>query len=420
MSLELKYVGKANASSLDRESNLVAEALARIHGQVTVTQEKHGLHFYMASPIALQHDGVVELTKRHLAVNIDKYLGRGSYATLPKGKRDWCANCMKYSTGYRVTDLLRMQPLERRGIAPSDIKQGVKLQRKEQWLFTDAQGMQVPLVPQGLIPINALPEEHHAVQFLRSRLYDPELLYQQFGACYCTQEIPEDFDMDPPRAYRRLPGGWKITSQGRILFFAYMQGQYRGWQARIPQLDQDGYRYYWHPYRNEWEACEFLDPATNKWQPLVHLVDPNRKWEMLRYWNGPGTSRSDVLLGFDAAYQARHRFGPVPTCILGEGPLDAARFGPPAMPLLGKFLGAGQAQTIARYFRRVIYVRDNDVAGLAAAASVNEMLAGHAQVHSIAIQNWSGFDGRPAKDAGDLHPINAMQFLEQHGFHAAF
>lgn len=409
----LQFVGAAVEAELSRDARILAEALMRVHGSITVAREAGGLHFYMASPDGLQRDGIVELSKRHLAVNVDRYLGVGPYAQMSPKERSRAAQCMKTSKGYSVATLLRMPPLAQRGIAAHTAPK-LTVQRKTQWLVSDQYGDMVPLIPPGLVPLTDLPADHPAVMFLHSRRYVVADVQAQFGAMWCSAEVPEDATAE--RYYRSLPNGWKITSQGRILFPALMHGRYRGWQARIPQLDQNGTRYYWHPYRECWEACESFDAASGKWKPLPHLCGQSREWEMLRYFTGPGTMRSEVLLGLDSAIEHRFRFGNVPTAVLGEGPLDAARFGPPALPLLGKFLGQGQAETIARHFKRVLYVRDDDASGQAAAKSVTSALAGRCQVIQAVATGWPTYDLRSSsKDGGDIMPEAVPAFLRQYG-----
>jgi hypothetical protein len=408
-------VGAAVEAELSRDARILAEALMRIHGPITVAREASGLHFYMASPAALERDGIVELAKRHLAVNADRYLGVGRYANLSPKERARAGQCMKTSHGYSVQTLLRMPPLEKRGIAVTEAPT-LTIQRKTQWLVRDQYGDEVPMFPPRTTRLDALPPQHPAIEFLHSRRYDPARLQLEYDALWCDEEVSEDPAAE--RYYRKLPDAWKITSQGRILFPAIMNGRYRGWQGRIPQREVAGIRSYWHPYRGRWEECEYFCAVTRKWLPLAHLTADRREWEMLRYFTGPGTSRSEILLGLDHAVAARYRYGSVPTVVLAEGPLDVARFGQPALPLLGKFLGQGQAETIARHFKRVLYVRDDDASGLAAAKSVTSALAGRCQVLQAVTTDWPRYDMQgTCKDGGDLLPEAVPAFLNKHGLH---
>ena len=104
--------------------------------------------------------------------------------------------------------------------------------------------------------------EGHSSRGIEARRHDASRCYtaadrEAFGALWCESEIPEDRSGADPstwRTYRPLPGGWKITMQQRIIFSVVMFGRYHGWQARIPQIDHEGMRYYCHPYSMRWEA----------------------------------------------------------------------------------------------------------------------------------------------------------------------
>ncbi|MDF1863078.1 MAG: hypothetical protein P1U87_22875 [Verrucomicrobiales bacterium] len=73
----------------------LAEALSRIHGQVSVARETGGLHLYMASPAKLTLTGDKELRSRHLAVNAEKFFSLGDWQP-QRGKydHDLCGMCM--------------------------------------------------------------------------------------------------------------------------------------------------------------------------------------------------------------------------------------------------------------------------------------------------------------------------------------
>ena len=115
----------------------LAQRLAAIHGPVRVAAESSGLHLYLASPACLEEDGLIELTKKHLAVNVDKWF-RGE---------EWCALCMKTETPYSVNDLVSMQSLEARGY--QDVQREVTVQAKDNAAFLedDGRGHMVPKSP---------------------------------------------------------------------------------------------------------------------------------------------------------------------------------------------------------------------------------------------------------------------------------
>jgi len=76
---------------LSDEVTELAYQLSNIHGRVRVTREASGLHFYIASPICLEDDGDIELTKLHCAINVDKYMA---------GEGNMVARCMKTGTPF--------------------------------------------------------------------------------------------------------------------------------------------------------------------------------------------------------------------------------------------------------------------------------------------------------------------------------
>jgi len=84
----------------------LARSLSLIHGTIRIAREASGLHFYMASPYCLEHDGEIELHKMHLALNVDKYFGENNaYAGM----------CMKSGELYSVHDLQGMPTVAERG-----------------------------------------------------------------------------------------------------------------------------------------------------------------------------------------------------------------------------------------------------------------------------------------------------------------
>ena len=77
----IEPIGSA-PSQLTPEITDLANRLAYIHGSVRVAIENSGMHLYLASPACLEEDGLIELTKKHLAVNVDKWL-RGEMTPAP-------------------------------------------------------------------------------------------------------------------------------------------------------------------------------------------------------------------------------------------------------------------------------------------------------------------------------------------------
>lgn len=334
-----------------------ANSLVLIHGSLRVATESSGLHFYLACPQCLQIDGDQELHKKHLAVNVDKYFDGKQNSVL----------CMKCGFRCEAVDLQFMPPLRDRGIEHKEEVIKFHGVRKD-YLEQDDLGVMVPKKPGVIIPVHELPPDHPARDYLRLRDFAPEPLWNQFQCSWCEKENPELF-------YRRQPGGFSITPQGRLIFFCLQNGSKVGWQARILEFDEDGQRFFWHPYKKEWIPVLRFNPESKRWDPR----EGYEEWDHAKYWTAPGTRRNTVVMGYDAAIawntsQGRLRHGQR-IGILTEGPLDAGRLGAPVMAILGKTLTADQATTVASQFYRILIIGDNDAAGLKMKESVQRQLA---------------------------------------------
>lgn len=356
----------------------LATALSRIHGQVTVALESAGLHLYMASPAKLASSGDKELTSRHLAVNADRYYARGDYWGPRRGQYDpqLSAMCMSTSTPYTVSDLLAMPPLAERGIEPT--AEGVKVQNVKKFLVPDGKGNMVPEGPGEVVKLTDLPEDHPAVVYLQGRHYNLELLQLQFNAHFCVKELPKDSDEEVRRFYKRLPLLGYDTPQNRIIFFAYEQGVHLGWQGRVlDHMDDAGRRWVLHPYTNEWVHVETKVEGRDKLVPVDEIALSEIDWDLSKYKFGRSCSRNSMIMGLDAAIEWNQMMGMKKrTAILGEGPLDAGRWGPPAVALLGKFMSPNQAEILFKYFDQVLYVSDSDSYGMKSRKRVGQLFYG--------------------------------------------
>lgn len=394
-----------DAATIPREALILAEALMLRHGSVRWARESSGLHLYMASPVGLEEDGIVELEKKHLAINVSKHFGWDGWSRL-RGTfdADRTAYCMKHRKAYNVSELMRMPPLAARGI---EVKEPAKLIERvnEARMVMDVNGVMIPEMPTDITPLTELPEDHPAVLYVRSRNYDPKKLWDQFQASFCNREIPEDGIAK--RYYKPMPGGFKRTPQGRIILQAFQMGVRVGWQARIMEVEakaDDGkfYKAYFHPYSMRYEWCEFRDTPSDKWQAMPHLCTTNYKWEMSKYINATGMRRRDHMLGFDAAVEWNRKRGSF-VAIVVEGPLDAARIGAPGIATLGSYVSAGQAEDLVRCFSHIYFVADKDKAGSAAATSALASLSGKVNLVVVTIpEGWRTKEGRPVKDVGDM------------------
>ena len=367
----------------------IANDLSVIHGTVRIATEKSGIHLYLASPACLEAYGADELWKMHLAVNVQKYLSEGN------------ANvgfCMKTETAYNILDLLSMAPLADRGYAdrPAVV---IKKEADEQYLEPDAEGRMVPKSPGEVVPVIDLPADHPVRQYIDSRHYDVQSLTEQFDIKYCTKERNDIF-------YRKLLGGFRATPQGRLIFYIKQNGVVRGWQARILEMQAEDKIWFWHPYKEEWVPVLEIDPEGGKPRQLPSM-GPG-KWDPAKYIIAHGCLKSECLIGYDAAVQCFAGSGVEPWCGLTEGPLDAGRFGVPFMGMMGKFLSKEQAELIVKSgFRHVIYVRDKDVSGEAAAASVSKNL--FAVDPLVTVEILTPPDGY--KDLGEMRTEDARKFV---------
>lgn len=130
-----------------------------------------------------------------------------------------------------------------------------------------------------LYPLQALPHDHHALLYLRSRGYDPLWLSRALGVSYCPQAYPE-FSLATDRII--VP----ITFNGNLV----------GWQAR---------------YIGD---CPHGVP---------------------KYCNQTGMKKTEIVYNFEHARRYRY-------VIICEGCTDVWRVGPPAVALFGKTLSPTQ------------------------------------------------------------------------------
>lgn len=344
----------------------LAQALARKHGDVTIARENRGLHLYMASPEALSRDGAIEIKKRHLALNAERYLAIGPWSRR-KGTydQDRSARCMKYEKAYNVSELLAMSPLAARGI--QETTHDVKVGSVSKHLVDDGNGNMIPPPPGKVLALGDLSEGHPALVYLKSRGFSPKLLEDQFGASYCYEEAL------PRKYYPELSGGFRDTPQGRIVFNIDMYGVRRGWQARLIEMIVGDAHLVWHPYADEWQLLKVR--SGKGWELTPAFTHDELEWKPSKYKTGTGTARNSAIMGLDAALKWNKDHG-TSTLIVCEGPLTAAKFRSPAVATLGKSISFEQARIIRKAARRAVYVPDNDLSGTKATARAREVLTG--------------------------------------------
>lgn len=359
-----------SADGVHPKVDALAQALAAKHGDVRISLESGGTHLNMACPYCLERDGTVELTGKHLSVNADKFLGLGKWARRSATyDRDRTALCMKESKPILVSELLAMPPLEKRGIKESQHR--CRVTSSKPILEEDANGNLVPERPGPIeLPITALPPNHPAVEYVERRGYSRQMLWNMFQCSFCVQEHPEDEIKG--RFYRRLPLNFRDTPQGRIILYCFVRGVRKAWQARILDKWEGSSYYVWHPYLEMWTKIKERMPDGE--EVFVQGVD---KWKPSKYKTATGSRRNEILMGFDAAVKfssgepRKNR-----TVLLCEGPLDAGRFGAPAVAMLGKYLSPKQALLLSGAFGKVVYLSDKDKAGQKSESQVRRMLQG--------------------------------------------
>lgn len=340
-------MGSSCPSEISDEILTLAQQLSRLHGRVRVAAESGGVHLYIASPICLSQFGPDELlpSKMHLAVNADKYLGRPPYET----PNDFAAMCMKTGEIYKISELLQYSDLEARGF--HDAQHQVNVQQKISYLEPDANGNEIPRAPGSEVSLDLLPPDHAAVVYLKSRDFTVRQLVDQFDATFCT-------DTDAYSYYRNLGLGFQQSPRHRLIFNIMIKGVRRGWQARILEMKingSDNRKYHWcyNTSRPEWTPVKVLNESTDTWDLMPGLD----KWDPAKYMTGPGTRRNLCLMGYDAALSSNKSW-------LGitEGPLDAARLGPPFCAALGKSFSEAQAD-LCKSYDQVVIAYQNDTAG---------------------------------------------------------
>jgi len=220
--------------------------------------------------------------------------------------------------------------------------------RESHWEPDPATGVKCPPPPGKTTPLIELPDTHAAIWYVKSRGFEPRKLWEQFRASWCYEEYPAGQN---GIHYRQLPGGWKDTPQGRIIFHSMHKGTPMTWQGRyLEYVSEDGLnKYALHPYRNEWSHLATRAGVHQPWIPVAPFdeTDANGNLKMAglsKYRTAKYSYRA--MMGWDAALAAPDKDG-LKWCVLCEGPLDAARVGPGGVALIGKSISAENAAKVA-------------------------------------------------------------------------
>lgn len=280
---------------------------------------------------------------------------------------------------FTLSELLAMPDLKSRGY--EEIVRRVtymEVGEREQYLVEDANGNKVPPPPGEVVSILELPADHPVNLYIAQRDLDPELLAEQFRCGFCTREYPES--KAGRIFYPRLPGGWKDTPQGRLIFYADQLGVQQNWQARYLELvSDDGLtKYALHPYANTWDVKAVRATRSHPWIDQGYFAevdeDGDALWTPAKYRTAKHSMRNHTLMGLDAAVRNIER-STIPYCVVTEGPADAAKFGPGGVAIIGKSMSEMQANILAQYFELIIFAFDNDEAGQGALDRARRVLA---------------------------------------------
>ena len=378
----------------------LSNALARVHGPGKIMRESSGRQIYFPCPDCIKVKGREELADRKLAVNIDRYLRLGKYKELSADHADYSGYCMRMGRVYKVSDLLRMTPIQQRGFP--EARSGVVSSANKPCLIDDGRGNMIPDHPGEVVSLAELPENHPAIVYLKRRGYNIDGLIKQFRASFCLKEAPTDWSKG--RGYRVVYEDFLDTPQNRIIFYGDMFGVQRGWQARVIDTVHEGIRYYLHPYTNQWMPAEH--EVGKGWEALPHIIEARGKFNVSKYKTAFSASRNELLMGLDAAlaWNQANRPGLPPLAILTEGALDAARFGPSGIALLGKHCSPGQMAVILSRFRFVVYAGQNDAPSRQLGESIQQQCGG--KIGCVSIYPPAGF-----KDFGETTDDVAQQHL---------
>jgi hypothetical protein len=401
--LEHMLSNESLMESLPRHIQRFIKSMCNRHGGGRLAKEAKGLHLYLPCPLCLEVYGTRELDSKHLTINLDKYFNRGKFRYQDLNKADWSALCHKErSHMQRVSILAKYPNLEERGLDAGDRSLVVTVS-SELALIDDGNGNLIPKHPGEVTPILDLPPNHPAVEYLLRRNYDLRKLTDQFRAGYCHAQWPEEEKTETSKGYkyRNMPDGWKDTPQGRIILYMDVRGVQKGWQARIIDKVEDGWKWYWHPYRNEWVAVEWKSPE-GEWILREDYRDQFFKWKPSKYRTATGASRNMSVMGFDAALEWNKNRGNSDTVVMVcEGPLDAARLGPPAVAILGNSISSEQINLL-RPFSRIVLVLDNDAAGQSGSIRAQHILHKmHREYEVFKLPD-------SVKDVGDMSPEDAQ------------
>lgn len=428
---------------IPKQITALADKLARSQDcKVTLSKERSGYHLYLPCPACLATHGRDELKDPKYAINLSKYFGIGddfrhlqdletqgfnpvdqlcNQAVYEEKnlKTGICMRTWQSATPHRfpVDELLEMGSIS---VRHPDIQTRYRVingadseERESHWEEDPVSGELCPPPAGEITPILDLPEYHPARWYLEKyRKFDLKVLTEMFRCGFCTKEYP----MGQHNIwYRKFPGGWKDTPQGRIIFHSLHKGVPLTWQGRyIERVSEDGLnKYALNPYTSIWDHLATRGTAVQAWMPVSPFDEIDEggsyKFDPAKYKNAKHSGRE--LMGWDAATKrANEDDNSIRWCVLVEGPLDAARIGPGGLAIMGKSLGHDNAAKIASDFHLVLTAFDNDKSGEEATEKISASLKKYSDrastlnhVESLLIPS--------GKDLGDLDQAVADELL---------
>ncbi len=406
---DITHAGGLAQSYIPKEITRLADQIARAHNcKVTLSKESSGYHLYLPCPACLETHQKDELKDPKYAINLSKYFGIGdAYQHLNEQtgqgfdpvamayndvvgdeknlKTGICMRTWQSANPHRfpVDELLAMSTVTERHpdiLTSYRVLNGADAEEREShWEPDPVTGVKCPPPAGEITPILELSPFHPARWYLETyRKFDMQRLTDMFRCGFCTKEYPEGKHLI---WYRKFPGGWKDTPQGRIIFHSLHNGTPLTWQGRYPEYtSEDGLnKFALHPYTFKWDHLATRATAVQPWIPVSPFDQTDEtgsyKFSPSKYKTAKHSGRE--LMGWDAAIaRANADDNMVKWCVLTEGPLDTARIGPGGLILMGKSISAHSAAKVASNFHLVITAFDNDRSGREATEKIGAQLHG--------------------------------------------
>ena len=433
-------------------------------GPGTWVHSHNGWHMRVGSPALLDKNGMLEVYERHLAINVDKLAllnapKQWTRTNGPKvatkmvwihgkavpdltgsqaGNSPWIAFCNKTQQPYSIYTLLTTPllttrlKLNREELAKKLPEPSIEeLEEMEVYcqrsLFKTQKGDLdwIPKPPGCLIPASQMPQDCPGRLWLEHRgFHDVEALERHVGLAWCPW-ARADYPV------RQSKFGFPVTPAGRLIFQMHRspglmtqrgcrtldpaQTECFNWQAALLVRRFPDYADVWNPETETWEVVGDLTTDEGK-EAFDEWLKAARKYLF------PRRSQSNqTLFGYaeSVACDLKDRFGNR-VCFLTEGVLDAARLGPPAVALGGKFLAHDKCVLLREKFGRLILVPDADDPGQQAIPQVwlnvkkyGAMPDGRKLLFSVAPPPKSLRTGLPYKDAAEI-PAAEVAAFRQH------